>query len=122
MTLHLKITTVTPSDIAINKLNFFIVTDKQKTNRTEVHLAGYNATDKVNKSLFGTGVDNSNGNTKYLSKNNLVWGMMIPTIFNFPLENTDITKAYPYFYEWAASGGTTNTDWYNNANSQYIFK
>lgn len=117
-----KDNTVTPSDIAINKLNFFIVTDKQKTNRTEVHLAGYNATDKVNKSLFGTGVDNSNGNTKYLSKNNLVWGMMIPTIFNFPLENTDITKAYPYFYEWAASGGTTNTDWYNNANSQYIFK
>lgn len=115
---------VAQSDIDVKNLNFFIVTDKQKTNRTEVHLAGYNATDKVNKSLFGTGVDNSNGNTKYLSKDHLVWGIMIPTIFNFPIESTDITKAYPEFKEWAISGGTTNTDWYNSskADGQYIYK
>jgi len=113
---------VAQSDIDVKNLNFFIVTDKQKTNRTEVHLAGYNATDKANKGLFGTGDDNSNNGTEYRSKSNLVWGMMIPTIFNYPIENTSILLAYPEFEAWAKSGGTQNTNWYNSPSSNYIYK
>lgn len=113
---------VDQSDIDIKNLNFFIVTDKQKTNRTEVHLAGYNPTDKANLGLFGTGDDNSNNGTKYLSKSNLVWGMMIPTIFNYPLEGTSILNAYPDFKAWAISGGTQNTNWHDTPNSNFIYK
>ncbi len=115
---------VLKDDLDVKYLNFFIVTDKQKTNRTEIHLAGYNPTDKVNASLFGTGNDSSSSTTKYISKSNLVWGMVIPDDFSYPVENTSILTAYPDFKPWAISGGTTNTDWYNSskADSQYIYK
>ncbi len=121
VTITFKEGTVTPSDISVKNLNFFIVNDGLKTNRTEIHLAGYNATDKVNTSLFGTGVDNSNGSTKYLSKDNLVWGMMIPIIFEYPTESTDIRKAYPNFETWAQSGGTSNSDWYNSPTTGAVY-
>ncbi|SHF40681.1 LruC domain-containing protein [Bacteroides luti] len=116
--------TVIKDNLDVKYLNFFIVTDKQKTNRTEIHLAGYNPTDKVNASLFGTGNDSSSSTTKYISKSNLVWGMVIPDDFSYPVENTSILTAYPDFKPWAVSGGTTNTDWYNSskADSQYIYK
>jgi len=113
---------VAQNDIDVKNLNFFIVTDKQKTNRTEVHLAGYNPTDKANLGLFGTSNDNSSNATKYLSKENLVWGMMIPTTFDYPLEETSILNAYPEFGGWAKSGGTQNTDWYNSPSSNLIYK
>lgn len=113
---------VAQSDIDVKNLNFFIVTDKQKTNRTEVHLAGYNPTDKANSGLFGTSNDNSNNATKYLSKDNLVWGMMIPTTFNYPIEGTSILNTYPDFKAWAISGGTDKTSWYDSPNSNFIYK
>lgn len=113
---------VSQNDIDIKNLNFFIVTDKKKTDRTEVHLAEYNATDKANTSLFGTGDDKPNGDKKYLSKDNLVWGMMIPANFDYPAENTSILKAYDKFESWASDGGKANVDWYNSPNSDSIYK
>ncbi|WP_321426563.1 LruC domain-containing protein [uncultured Bacteroides sp.] len=104
------VTSANISDIQ-NALNFFIVTDKKKTTRTEIHLRGFKATDHVNKSLFGTGVDNSSKKS-YSSIDNLVWGMVIPTDFNYPTENTNIQNAYPNFRSWAISDGQNNQDWY----------
>ena len=113
ITITFAINTVTPANISDikNALNFFIVTDQKKTSRTEVHLRGFKATDHVNKSLFGTGVDNSNTES-YSSIDNLVWGMVIPTDFSYPTENTNIQNAYPNFKDWAISGAKSNIDWY----------
>lgn len=58
---------VSTSDVNVKNINFFIVTDKKSSNRTEIHLAGYKATDKANKSLFGTGVDKSTDQVSYRS-------------------------------------------------------
>jgi LruC domain-containing protein len=113
---------VSQDDIDVKNLNFFIVADKQKTNRTEIHLKGYQATDKANTTLFGTGVDNSNGTAKYTSKDNLVWGIMLPTTFNYPVEHISILDAYPDFKAWAISGGTQNTNWYDTPNNTSIYK
>jgi len=109
---------ITTSSADIQALNFFIVTDGKKDQRTEIHLGGYNPTAKVNSTLFGTGVDNSTNGTKYTSKNdNLVWGIMIPTIFKYPVEYKNIKNVYPTFESWAASGGKNSTDWYNSPTS-----
>ncbi|MCE5175164.1 MAG: LruC domain-containing protein [Bacteroidales bacterium] len=105
--------TVSVDAINMENLNFFIVTDGQKTDRTEIHLRGYNPSDKANKTLFGTGVDNSKAGAKYSSIDNLVWGMMIPATFNYPIENTSILSAYPNFKSWAESGGVENQNWYD---------
>lgn len=113
ITITFAVNKVTPGNISDiqSALNFFIVTDKKKTNRTEVHLRGFKATDHVNKSLFGTGVDNSNTES-YSSIDNLVWGMVIPTDFSYPTESTNIQNAYPNFKDWAVSGAKSNIDWY----------
>lgn len=115
--------TVKVNDISDIKkdLNFFIVTDKQKTNRTEVHLRGFNATNHVNKSLFGTGVDASNNGMQYKSMDNQVWGMIVPDNFKYPIEGVSILKVYPKFKEWAVSGGKNNVDWYNTNDSSIIY-
>ena len=112
---------VSEDAININNLNFFIVTDGQKTARTEIHLRGYNPSDKANKTLFGTGVDNSVTGAKYSSIDNLVWGMMIPAAFNYPIENVSILKAYPNFKSWAESGGVNNQDWYDSPVSGNVY-
>jgi hypothetical protein len=102
------------SKTEINDLNFFIVTDGKKESRTEVHLAGYKPTDKFNTNLLGTGKDNSVKGTTFTSKGeNLVWGMLIPTVFNYPIEYKKIQNAYTTFGPWAQSGGTDNQNWYN---------
>lgn len=114
---------IKPADISeiATALNFFIVTDKQKTNRTEVHLRGFNATSHANKSLFGTSVDNSKTGLTYKSNSNLVWGMVIPSNFSYPVENTSILTAYPDFEQWAQSGGASNQDWYKTAKTGTTF-
>ncbi len=114
---------VKPADISniATALNFFIVTDKQKTNRTEVHLRGFNATSHANTSLFGTGVDNSKTGLSYESNGNLVWGMVIPVNFKYPLESTSILTAYPEFKPWAQSGGKENQTWYDTPKTGTTF-
>ncbi|WP_321519220.1 LruC domain-containing protein [uncultured Bacteroides sp.] len=109
---------ISVEDTDIKSLNFFIVTDGKKDSRTEIHLAGYAPTDKFNKSLLGTGDDNSVSGISFTSKNeHLVWGMIIPAIFNYPVEYEKITDAYPNFGAWAQSIGKNNQDWYNSPKS-----
>lgn len=113
---------ISVEDADIKSLNFFIVTDGKKDSRTEIHLAGYTPTDKFNKSLFGTEDDNSVSGISFTSKNeHLVWGMIIPTIFNYPVEYEKITNAYPYFGTWAKSTGKENQNWYNSPKSGFTY-
>jgi LruC domain-containing protein len=107
-------------DIDISKLNFFVVNDGNSTNRSEIHMRGYEASEKVNSELFNTGVDNS-AVTPYSSDDNLVWILMLPTHFSYPSENSSILKAYPTFKSWAKSLGTEDIDWYSNPNSDYLY-
>jgi len=107
---------IDPSDISIANLNFFIVTDAISTTakRTEIHLSGFEPTDKMDASLFGTGDDASTATSKYRSTRNLIWGLLIPSSFNYASELIDVTRAYPQFAGWCTSGGVENTFWYEN--------
>jgi len=109
------------SDLSISKFNVFIVNGGYTDNRYEIHLPGYSPTDRANTLKFGTQDDNSNINL-YKSVNNLIWGLSVPGPLSYPLEYIKITKAYPDFKVWATSGGTTNTDWYNNPDNEFIYK
>ena len=116
-------------NVGIENFNVFIVVNDgidygNNTNgdkkRKEIHMAGYALTDLGTNSLFGTESDNS---TEHLfkSKDGLMWGMVVPGHIGYPKEYQIITKAYPKFKSWAISGGTTNTDWYENPASGYIY-
>jgi LruC domain-containing protein len=121
---------VTPTDIAVKYLNFFIVTDAKTENRKEVHLAGYAPTDKSIQDYFGGGPNNNPSNNDlslngvyYRGTDNLIWGLIIPGTFNYPKENESILNAYPKFKDWATSGGVNSQDWYSNSNGNttYIY-
>jgi len=116
---------VDPSNISIPNLNFFIVTDGYATvsKRTEVHLYGFEPTDKADLTLFDTGDDASGENGNYRSTKNLIWGLLIPVSFDYASEWRDVTSAYPEFAGWCKSGGTGNNYWYQNPSNKsgYIF-
>lgn len=82
----------------------------------EAHLPGYDPTDLVDSSLFGTGDDASNtaNNVYYKSKSGLPWGMNLPVSFDYPKEKVSIQNTYNHFNQWAKSSGFSFMDWYDN--------
>lgn len=114
-TISLKVEFNTPisvSSFGSAPYNPFIVigTDRSK----EVHLPGSAPTDLVDKSLFGTGDDNTNLGTQiyYMSDKYLPWAINLPVQFDYPAEKQDITQAYLMFNNWASSRGYNYMDWY----------
>lgn len=107
----------------INKLNLFIVTDRG-SKRKEIHVAGYQPTKLANTELFGGNNDASsvNGKKYYISKDNLAWGIIVPTQFKWPLEYTKIQNAYKQFAGWVTSGGVNNTKWWNDFDNTKVFQ
>lgn len=100
--------------LSIAKLNFFIVSDPKPDAeiRTEIHLSGYQPTDKMNTFLFGKRNDNSIHASYYTSPGNLIWGLLVPSQFDYSAEFKSITEAYPEFTRWCTSGGLEASDWY----------
>lgn len=112
---------VRPEDINIHNLNFFIVTDGKKAARKEVHLKGFEPTQKGTRRFFNVHSD-AYDTAPYLSADNLIWGLMIPSNkkspFKYPLEYTNIKDAYPMFEQWVTSSGNSNKDWYKQENAK----
>jgi LruC domain-containing protein len=50
----------------------------------------------------------------------LPFALDVPVMpFKYPVEKTDITRAYLHFADWAQSGGSLFADWYGNTASSY---
>ncbi|MBC7566435.1 MAG: LruC domain-containing protein [Pedobacter sp.] len=95
---------------------------KVGTSRHEVHMTGNAPTDLIDKSLFGTSDDNSDPATGryYVTKTGLPYAIAVPAgKFQYPIEGKDVTLAYLHFAEWAASGGKSFADWYDNVSTGY---
>ncbi|WP_148372745.1 LruC domain-containing protein [Bacteroides bouchesdurhonensis] len=108
----------------INKLNVFIITGGNGTNRREIHVAGYQPTQLADVSSFGGNDDASSLSSKkyYLSKENLAWGIIVPTNFKWPLEYVNIKTAYNQFNDWVTSGGAGNKNWWNDWDKTKVFQ
>lgn len=105
----------TPLDnFTFQTLNMFIINSSQNSSgRSEIHLVGYAATDKIDKSV----IERAKGKKlstvdPFKSVNNEPWGLSVPTSFIYPLESKNIRSVYPKFENWAKSGGTEDTNWY----------
>ncbi|PLK45261.1 LruC domain-containing protein [Emticicia sp. TH156] len=98
-----------------NALNVFVVltSETSASGRSEVHLVGFKATDKISKSIYeGAKGKLLSLTDPYKSINNEPWGLALPVSFVSPPESKNIKDVYPKFQEWALSGGLKNTDWY----------
>jgi len=114
-TVNLKVILNTPislSNFGTPPYNPFIVINSERGR--EVHLPGGAPTDLVDKTLFGTGDDNTDIATQkyYMSDKYLPWAINLPVQFAYPAEKQDITKAYLMFNNWAKSRGFNYMDWY----------
>ena len=92
--------------------NPFLVINQ--TRGREIHLPGYDPTDKVDVNYFGTGNDASDPSlgVYYKSQTGLPWGMNLPVSFDYPEEKTDVRGIYLNFDQWAKSSGFSFMDWY----------
>lgn len=99
------------SDVQIGNVNMFIIAyDADNVIRKEVHLPTFEPTAKAVR------VDSPdlNSSDMYKHKNGMMWGLMFPDTFDYPIEGKEgnLKDAYTYFFEWATSGGTQYQDWY----------
>ena len=107
-------------DLNVNYLNYFIITDLDKYSlisdvRREIHLVGFEPTQKVNREFLGKHNDNSLQGAYYLSVDNLAWGVVVPDKFKWMIESNDIQEGYSEFESWVTSGGTLNKNWWKGA-------
>ena len=115
---------ISPDELNINKLNVFIFVEGNRNNRKEIHVIGYQPTKLANTDLFGGNNDNSSvsGKKYYISKDNLAWGIMVPTDFKWALEYVNIKTVYSLFTDWVTSGGVKNQEWWKTFDSSKVYK
>ncbi|CAM3192416.1 LruC domain-containing protein [Moritella viscosa] len=82
----------------------------------EIHLPDLPITDLGSSDYFGLLDDNSNPpTTTFRTSANLPWAVEIGnTEWKAPLEETDISSAYPEFNKFITSGGVNNEFWFDN--------
>ena len=110
---------VAASNLLVSKFNPFLISDLRRG--YEIHLPGFEPTDKADTKLFGTFDDASApaSSKYYLSKENYPWAINFGGTYNYTIETQPVTQAYPHFAEWAKSGGTVYPDWYSNTAAGY---
>lgn len=107
-------TPVQPSSLNMDKMNFFIVVNNkgESLRGKEVHLPTFSATSKVDNSLFAG--KQLHPTDKYKFIDGMMWGIMLPVVFEYPFEFKSVNSAYLKFQAWAESGGVDYPDWYVN--------
>lgn len=113
-------TTLSLADVTAG-VNPFIFRSGDGNRGHEVHLPGYQPTDKATVELFGTAddataIDGSHQPTGnyYLTVDNLPWALDIPVDWQWPKERVGILSAYPAFASWAMNAGLRELEWFNN--------
>lgn len=128
-TMNVKIEFITPmsfSSFGTAPYNPFIVVNGFRGK--EIHLAASAPTDLVDKSIFGTGDDNTNLATQkyYMSDTNLPWAINTPVQFAYPSEREDIRQGFTKFNNWSETRGANYQDWYMDIsgyrNTSKLFK
>ena len=105
---------ITYDDLDIGNFNPFIIVNQDRG--VEVHLRNFAPTTLADPTLFGTFHDDSDPNQGryYVTSNNLIWGINIPVVFDYPQEKKEVVAAYNHFAAWAESSGLDYDDWYED--------
>lgn len=111
---------VSKSSVTLNKLNVFIVNGGYQGKRREIHMTGFEPTEKADVSLLNFG--DVSADKLYRSGGNMIWALALPASFAYPVEWTKISDAYTQFTAWAISGGVDNTNWYKTPNEEKLIK
>lgn len=78
----------------------------------ETHLKNHTGTANMDYNFFGLFADASTASTFFITNNNFPWAVNLTYPWVHPLENVDISNAYPDFANWVKTSGEANTNWY----------
>ncbi|MDO6439797.1 LruC domain-containing protein [Cyclobacterium sp. 1_MG-2023] len=110
-------------ELKMDNFNPFLIVNQKRG--VEIHLPGKTPTAHVDKSLFGTKEDNSNGDEEayYRGKDNgLPWALNVTESIPYMMNKESITTGYQMFYKWAATGGEAYPDWYEDKDGYRLDK
>lgn len=120
-------TPVEPAAAPSNVLNPFIFAtpetyhglNYQPGRGLEVHLKNKPVSARFDMSLLGRHDDASGyPQTSFVSANGMPWALELPTLWDHPVEQMDLVRAYPEFVDYVTSGGSRNKSWYRNPASE----
>lgn len=103
------------SQMGSDVFNPFIIVNQDRVK--EVHLPDFPPTTLAsNSTLFGTLDDTSNpgADRYYRTSNNLPWAINTYSTFKYPIEKTEITKAYLKLIDWVITNKSQYNDWDTN--------
>ena len=103
---------ITTADLGTAPFNPFLIVNKNRLK--EIHLPTkpttyYPTTSSIDE---GPTVKDSDGDFK--TPEGLPWAINVTGAYKAPKEKVIITEAYNFFADWATSGGTSNSGWYQN--------
>ncbi len=83
----------------------------------ETHLKNKGYTQQFTQSFFNLGDDHSGNSVRWVNVNNFPWVLNISSEVENPLEEVDLSLAYPEFASWVLSDGENNSSWYSTDNA-----
>ncbi|MCA9555765.1 MAG: LruC domain-containing protein, partial [Myxococcales bacterium] len=109
---ELRVDFVVPVPLAVAAAPFDVFTFRTEDPTHEIHRPEFLGTARMNASLFGTGQDGSDGVRNFVDTSGLPYALLLPETTPYPAEATPIHQLFPDVLAFAASGGTTNADFY----------
>lgn len=93
----------------------------------EIHLKNQSPTEAFNPLLFagiGQDVSSPSNGIYFQSAGGLPWAIEIGDRWTYPVEYSEISRAYPQFQSYAESDGSSNPHWYDpdTAVEEHLFK
>ncbi|MBB6460224.1 LruC domain-containing protein [Flammeovirga kamogawensis] len=108
ITIDLSAHPIPQADLSDIPFNPFIFINKDRT--LEVHLAGKSPTAKFDTNHRNSGEDVGT----FKTSDGHPWAIHIPHLFHPSLDGVDITNSYHQFSNFASSGGSSDSDWFND--------
>ncbi|MAZ97160.1 LruC domain-containing protein [Schleiferiaceae bacterium] len=107
-------------DAVLGTFNPFVIKGNQRG--IEIHLANKTPSALADAQYFNTDDDATvlANSISYVTENGMPWLLNVPANFDYVIEYTDLSQAYLKFANWAGSGGSINTDWYDAQNAENI--
>ncbi len=116
-TIVVQLDFATPIVLAMSNSPFDVYIFRVPSRSQETHLPAYGGTSRANSAHFGTGDDGSTPGRYYVDTNGVPFALNIPLSANYPTEFTNVAQLWPSITNFAASGGTTNQNFYTSSQS-----
>lgn len=111
-TIVVQLSFSTPILLAMSAAPFDAYIFRSLSRSHETHLPAYSGTYRANSAHYGTGDDGSAPGRYYVDTNGVPFVLNLPQSTNYPSEFTHVAQLWPSITSFAASGGTTNQNFY----------